>query len=201
MKFEIDLKDAAAGNLDQDTNARSNLFICCTGKLTANSGTGITISCLTLRNHKSILRQMTAGPARKIRKALKNGLETRACGTELFDDFYSIYRENIKRLGSFGLPPMFFELLLSNYRRGEAVVVVCYHNGFVIGASILLTFAGYAENLCFATARHFNRLYISYLLHYTMLCRAQQAGFSEKRNRAVCKSTSSNGPTSFCPVW
>lgn len=176
VNLEVDLTDAATSNLDQAAKAKSELFIRCTSKFTANAATGKMISCLFLSNDKSILQQMPAGPARKIRKAIKNGLEIRTGGAALLHDFYSIYRENIQRLGSFGLPLQFFKLMLSNYRHGEAVVVVCYHNGNAIGASILLTFAGYAENLWFATARHSNRLYTSYLLHYTMLGRAQQAG-------------------------
>ena len=153
-----------------------DLFIRCTSKLAENAAEGKTISRLSLLAEIPVMEQLPAGPARKTRKALKNGLEVKTGGAELLNDFYRVYRGNIKRLGSFGLPLQFFSLLISNYRNGDARVVVCYHQGRAVGASIVLTFAKYAENLWFATEPDSNRLYPSYLLHYTMLNIAQASG-------------------------
>jgi lipid II:glycine glycyltransferase (peptidoglycan interpeptide bridge formation enzyme) len=166
---------------DENTNSvtasiHSSLLIRCQQEMSAFSGSGKEISLIQLDASKPVLAQLPSGPARKIRKALKNGLELKRGGSALLPDFYSIYRRNIKQLGSFGLPFKFFQQLLNNYNHGLAVVYVVYYNGRAIGASLLLGFMGYAENLWFADDKAYSRLYTTYLLHYGMMQDAQAAG-------------------------
>jgi len=123
----------------------------------------------------------------KIRKAIRNGVTTRAGGVELLDDFYQVYRQNIYHLGSFGLPKRFFEVLMRDYSGGKAQIVIADYHGKPVGSAILLTWLHYAENPWFATQRSHNHLYTSYLLHYEMMksaigagCRVYSFGYSNK---------------------
>lgn len=137
---------------------------------------GKVLSIIRLNPALEVMPQLPPGPARKVRKAIKNGVQLTSGGAELLPEFYRVYRRNIRRLGSFGLPLQFFETLLSTYRNGEVKVYVCHYRGRAVGASVLLTYTTCAENLWFASSREANKLYVSYLLHYGMMQDAQAAG-------------------------
>lgn len=124
----------------------------------------------------SIVDQLPRGPRYKIRRAFNNGLVIRKGAAELLPAFYSLYRNRIHQLGSFGLPLGFFLNLLTLYRYGAANIFVCYHEGSPVGASILLKFLDYSENMWFATLPGHNKLYTSYLLHFAMMTDAVNNG-------------------------
>lgn len=150
---------------------------------------------------ESIEAQMNAFPAAisyKIRKALRNGVTTRAGGKELLDDFYQVYRQNIYHLGSFGLPKHFFEVLMQDYSGGTAQIVIADYQGKPVGSAILLTWLHYAENPWFATQRSHNHLYTSYLLHYEMMKSAIGAG---SRMYSFGYSTKGRGVHRYKQQW
>lgn len=112
----------------------------------------------------------------KIGKAARIGITIRGGGVELLEDFYTVYRRNIHQLGSIGLPFHFFSVLMTNYTGGTATVLVAYFGDKPVGSAILLSWLHYAENPWFATLRKFNRLFVSYSLHWEMIRLAIQDG-------------------------
>lgn len=147
------------------------LFECrCFHRLSSHYKENKTVSILQLQPTFD-LQQNCFSPSvrRKIRKAKKNGIEIEVGGGELCDAFYEVYRKNIHRLGSFGLPKRFFIRLFTIYNRGMAKIIIARINGRIVGSAIILTYLGFAENPWFATLKEANKLYVSYLLHNTMI--------------------------------
>lgn len=117
----------------------------------------------------NILDIFPSNVRRKIRKSFKNGITVKSGGSELLDLFYGVYTANIKKHGSFGLPKCFIRNLLDHYKNGKVKIVLAYYEESVVGAAIIQTFNGVAENIAFATLESFNYLYVSYALHYSMM--------------------------------
>jgi|GEM_PF-1795143 len=118
----------------------------------------------------------SASVRRKVRKAMRNDLETTIGGVELLSEFYGVYRQNIRELGSFGLPLKFFRNLAEGYKDGHCRMVIARHEGKPVGSAIMLTFGDQAENAWFATLGKYNRFYVSYLLHHAMIQEAHSLG-------------------------
>jgi hypothetical protein len=127
-------------------------------------------------NRQQQLQAFSSNVRRKINKSRSNGFVLQTGGIELLGDFYKVYRSNIRRLGSFGLPKLFFKNLLHLYQNGQAVAFVAYLGGKPAGASILLTFLNRAENGWFSSLKPLNRLYVTYFLHDAMMDYAIKAG-------------------------
>lgn len=132
--------------------------------------TGKVIPMIQLGDSESSqLENFSGNVRRKIRKSAKNGIETLAGKEELLNEFYQVYRKNIHQLGSFALPFRFFKNLLSQYKQGTACIVLAKLGTKVVGASILITYLGFAENAWFASLKEFNRFYVTYALHHKMI--------------------------------
>jgi hypothetical protein len=127
-----------------------------------------TISFLPVKQNAAIhLSSLPAGVRHKIRKAGRNGITVRAGGIELLDDFYPVYRQNIQRLGSFGLPKRFFENLLT-LAADQSKVFIAQKGAKNMGAAILVNFESHTENPWFASTLEGNRQFVTYALHFAM---------------------------------
>jgi hypothetical protein len=114
-------------------------------------------------------RRFNGNVRRKINKSLRNQITIQTGSFELVDAFYEVYRSNIHRLGSFGLPKTFFQNLLKNYQHGASEIFLARRQGKIAGAAILLTFLNVAENGWFSSVESYNRLYVTYRLHAAMM--------------------------------
>jgi hypothetical protein len=111
-------------------------------------------------------------PARQLRKALKSeeaGCTIKQGGKEFLADFYLVYSRNMLHLGSPVLPFRFFELLIDEYSDGHHLFFCVYRNGKPVGASFLISYAGFFENTWFSTQTESNSYFPSYLLHREMI--------------------------------
>jgi hypothetical protein len=136
--------------------------------------------------------------ARKIRRAIRHGLKTETGGLELLNDFYSVYRRNIQELGSFGLPKKFFHHLVNGYTDGDCLLVMVRHEGKALGAGLLLTWGGAAENAWFATLGRYNHMYVSYLLHFALMREAARRGC---HTYSMGRSTTGSGVHRYKQQW
>jgi hypothetical protein len=146
-------------------------------KLAQHYNTSKVLSLLSLK--QSMDEQMTelsSNLRRKIRKAKTNGISVTKGGIELLPAFYKIYRKEIHRHGSFGVPIAFFRNLIDDYSFGKVSVFLANHNGKIVGSSIMMTYLGYSENPAFATEPESNRMYSSYSLHNAMIQAAIEEG-------------------------
>lgn len=142
-----------------------------------------------LEDHDRQYERFSAGVRRKIRKSQSNGITVKSGGAELVDAFYKVYRSNIRRLGSFGLPKSFFKNLMDGYQFGFAKVFIAALDQKPVGAAILLNFATHAENGWFASLQQYNRQYVTYALHDAMIryaidkkCQVYSFGRSTKQS-------------------
>jgi lipid II:glycine glycyltransferase (peptidoglycan interpeptide bridge formation enzyme) len=127
-----------------------------------------TISFLPLQPDESAhLCALPSSVRYKILKADRNGIIIKTGGVELLDSFYPVYRQNIQRLGSFGLPKRFFYHLLTIAAERSAVFIACQETK-ILGASILISLDNHAENPWFASSPEGNKKYATYAMHYAM---------------------------------
>lgn len=120
---------------------------------------------------------LTSNMRRKTRKAIKNGMNIQVGGLDLLSDFYSIYKGNMKKLGSPHFSIGFFKCLLESYGRGEAKIFCTYHEGKPIGGAFVLSYLDYFENCWFSTDQRFNGLYTSIYLYWEMIKYAVNGGY------------------------
>ncbi len=120
-------------------------------------------------NIQSVHLLLSSNVKRKIARSCTLGVEVIQGGAEILEDFYSVYKQNMKSHGS---PPMsldFLKKLITNYKYGKASVFVAYYKKKVVGASISLGYQDFMENTWFSTLRKYNRYYVSYALHWAMM--------------------------------
>ncbi|MEA3443784.1 MAG: peptidoglycan bridge formation glycyltransferase FemA/FemB family protein [Bacteroidota bacterium] len=167
--------------------------------LTDNYANHKTISEICLAaTMDSQMQSFSPSVKRKIRKARSNGIEIFVGDSEYLKDFYSVYRKNIHRLGSFALPYRFYENLLCDYSNGICKIIIAKLQGKVVGSAILLSFMDYSENPWFATLKEYNRLYVSYALHEKML----ELAIAEKcRVYSMGRSTIDSGVHKYKMQW
>jgi len=126
-----------------------------------------------------LLNMMSSNLSRKVNKAKKSGIITKAGGSELLDDFYKLYSRNIYKLRSLSYRKKFFEDLMETYECGEVKIFISYKEDEVVGAAILAFYNGFYENMFFATSSKSRKDYVSDLLHWEMI------NYSIKKNNAI----------------
>ena len=116
-----------------------------------------------------MLEFLSSNLRRKIRKTMTNGLEVKQGGTELLDDFYSVYSRNMHRLGSPVFSKSFFQALFDNYKNGNIRIFLSVINGKTVGAAFLMSYYGFYENTWFSSNRPFKKYLVSDHLHWQMI--------------------------------
>jgi len=122
---------------------------------------------------------------RKIKKAQLSDLEIvvfeqnhpKIRRNKLLEDFFLVYRKNMKRLGSPHLPLQFFNHLFDEYQFGIIYGVVLYHDGLPVGGAINTSYDDFVENNWFATDWDYNSRYTSYLLNWVLIQEALRHKF------------------------
>ncbi len=131
------------------------------------------ISVISLEGgYDAVMSRLNSNVRRKISRAARYGIVVKHSGTELTDDFYSVYRKTIHKHGSFGMPKDFFR----NIEPEEGSLFVAYLNNKPIGSARLSLLMDSAENTAFATLPCYNKLYTSYALHHAMIQHALENG-------------------------
>jgi hypothetical protein len=173
--------------LDYDTDPSYPWFIRSTMPINTSRDPFKVINELTLDPLKDVFEQLPHGPRHKIRKSIRNQLVVVKGTGNLLQRFYPEYMKRMHQLGSFGLPYLFFSNIFRFYKHGEANIFICFLDDKIIGASILLKFLDYSENMWFFTDPAYNNLYPSYALHHEMIsdslasgCRKYSMGRSTK---------------------
>ena len=128
------------------------------------------LSWLTLEaTENAQLYTFSSNLRRKINKSQSNGFKIGCGNSKYTTDFYSIYQKSMHRLGSPTLSLRFYQFIVSNYSEGICKIFVVYFGGTIAGAAVLLSYKTFFENCWLATNPMLNKLYISYLLHWTMI--------------------------------
>lgn len=139
--------------------------------------------------------QMMAGFAQKhrhnIRRALKNGLEVRAGGAELLDDFYALMSLSWKELGTPLYRREYFADVLTRFGT-DARIFVAYHEGKPIATAFNGYHRGTAEGMWAGVDPAYHQLQPNYVLYWEMIrdcclrgCTAFHLGRSTKDSGSV----------------
>jgi len=133
----------------------------------------------------------------QIRRPGKEGLEARIGGTELLDDFYSVFLVNMRDLGSPVHGVGLFTNALSEFRESAKIVVV-YRGDRPVAGSVIVGFRDTLENPWASALREYRRLSPNMLLYWTMLEYACDHGFGAFD---FGRSTPGDGTYKFKEQW
>ncbi|WP_421132053.1 FemAB family XrtA/PEP-CTERM system-associated protein [Alteromonas sp. A079] len=105
----------------------------------------------------------------QIRKAEKNGLTVQlGVNTALIDDFYSVYAQNMRDLGSPVHAKRWFQHIVSAY--GDSCIVsVVYKDDVAIGGGLVIKNNAQASIPWASTLRDYNKLAPNMLLYWSLL--------------------------------
>ena len=128
----------------------------------------------------ALLSQFKSKLRSQIRKAEKNGLtmkmaENFAEHKQLLDDFYDVYKQNMRQLASPVHSRKWFERILANYDDAARVCVV-YTEELAIGAGIVLINGQMAAIPWASTLSQHNRLAPNMLLYWSLLANVTDNG-------------------------
>lgn len=142
---------------------------------------------LPSRRHKVAMRlRLEASPERQwaaldrkirnqVRKAERSGLEAEQGGAELVDDFYEVFRRNMRDLGTPVYGVRFFREALAAFPESMRVAVVRL-SGRPVASSITLAHRSTIEVPWASALREFNPLCPNVLLYWHMLRDACERG-------------------------
>jgi FemAB-related protein (PEP-CTERM system-associated) len=133
----------------------------------------------------------------QVKKPIKEGLYSRIGGIELLNDFYNIFSENMRDLGS----PVHSKRLMSNVLYmfpDQAKIIIIYDDGTPVAASMIIGFKDVLENPWASSLRQFSRKSPNMLLYWTMLEFACDHGY---RFFDFGRSTPDEGTYNFKAQW
>jgi len=135
-------------------------------------------------NAEQLWRELPAKVRNQVRKARKCGCSARVGAEELLDDFYQVFSENMRDLGS---PVHAMQLFASvlQHLRGRAQIVMVSVNGRPAAAAIVLHCGGILANPWAASLRALRPMCPNMLLYWSMLefgCRLGCTGFDFGRS-------------------
>jgi len=124
-------------------------------------------------------RAMWEGLDRKVRnqvrKAEKSGLTAHIGGEELLDEFYEVFSENMRDLGTPVISRTFFREILRQFPR-RTRVFLSRHGARPVAASLTYSYRETAEVPWASSLRSYRSSAPNMLLYWTMLLHASEAG-------------------------
>jgi serine/alanine adding enzyme len=112
----------------------------------------------------------------QIRKPTKEGLSAKIGSIELFDDFYRVFSENMRDLGS----PVHSKRLIRSVFEvfpGDAKIAVVYKQDEPTAGSVVIGFKDVLENPWASSLRKYSKLSPNMLLYWSMLDYACERGY------------------------
>lgn len=133
----------------------------------------------------------------QIRRPLKDGLTVKVGGTELLNDFYRVFAENMRDLGSPVHSKKFIENLLNELPESTRIFMV-YKGDTPLACSLTLGHGKILANPWASSLRRYSRLSPNMLLYWSMLEYACDHGFS---SFDFGRSTPDEGTYKFKKQW
>lgn len=113
----------------------------------------------------------------QIRKGEKNGLVVRQGGGELLNDFYTVFTENMRDLGTPVYSKMFFQLILESFPKTSRLLVVYGQDAHPLACGFLLGYRDRLEIPWASSLRAFNYLQTNMFLYWNCLKFACEEGY------------------------
>jgi serine/alanine adding enzyme len=127
---------------------------------------------------KDLLDSFKSKLRSQIKKALKEGLETRIGGEELLVDFYKVFSENMRDLGS----PVHSIGMMKNVVAefaDTAKVIMVYRGHEPVACGMMIGFSNVMEHPWASSLKKYSRLSPNMLLYWAMLEYACDNGFKQ----------------------
>ncbi len=112
-----------------------------------------------------------------VRKAMKSSLEATAAGAELLDEFYKVFAQNMRDLGTPVYGRDFFAGIVRAFPQ-QALINVVRYEGKAVAASFLFGFRDYLEVPWSSSLREYLSLQPNMLLYWKNLCLAGEKGYA-----------------------
>jgi len=132
----------------------------------------------------------------QIRKGMKSGLTVDVGRAEMADDFYAVFSQNMRDLGTPVYPRKLFEHVLERIESARAVIVRLGERP--VGAGITIPFRDEVELPWASSIRAFNHVSVNNVLYWEVL---RQAIGSAARRFDFGRSTPGDGPFNFKAQW
>ncbi len=128
-----------------------------------------------LTEKEDIMQLFSSSIRRKIRKSIKEGIIIKSGKSRnLIRDFYRVYSQRMREKN---LLPTSKQVLLNSVNSDTTTVFVAYKDNKIVGGATLTNLNnGVCANELFATKKQYNKYYISYLLHLSMMKYSLSAG-------------------------
>lgn len=133
----------------------------------------------------------------KVRKSMSFGLTAEFGGRELLDDFYRVFCENMRDLGTPVYSPDFFSEILRVFPEDSHLCVV-RHQGTAVAASFLSGFRDTVEAVWSSSIRRYLSMKPNMFLYWNLFCFAGQRGY---RIFDFGRSTVGSGTHDFKLQW
>jgi FemAB-related protein (PEP-CTERM system-associated) len=133
----------------------------------------------------------------KIRKAVKSGLTSEMLGEDALSDFYAIFAENMRDLGT----PVYSRALFREIFRvfpADTRICVVRHHGKPVAASLMMEFRETIETIWGSSRRQYQSMAPETLKYWTMLRFAAEGGY---RIFDFGRATVGSGPHRFKLHW
>jgi FemAB-related protein (PEP-CTERM system-associated) len=144
----------------------------------------ITLQLPLPEDEETLWKQFTTKVRNKIRKTQQNNVEVKQGGIELVDDFYKVYTQNMRDLGSPPHSGRFFRLIVEYFPKNTKLFAV-YLDGRAIAASLTLTDRNAFRVPWSGTVQQGKSLNTNMILYWSMLaeaCRASTKSFDFGRS-------------------
>lgn len=105
----------------------------------------------------------------QIRRPLKENMYAKTGGMELLEDFYQVFTENMRDLGTPVLPKHFFESIFETFPERASIVTVYTSDHIPAAASFLINYKNCMEIPWASSVRKFNRFSPNMLLYWQSL--------------------------------
>lgn len=147
-------------------------------------------------DHEKVFNGFDRQIRRRIRKGYKSGCEI-DISNKYLDDFYDIYRTNMRLLGSPAHKRSFYSKILSHFPDNYTILVVIYKNK-VIGAQFLSYFKNTVYLPLASSLREFNKYSPNHLLYWESIKFGCENGYELSD---FGRSTIGTGPYIFKKQW
>ncbi len=133
----------------------------------------------------------------QIRRPEKDGVEVKIGRSELVDEFYSVFAENMRDLGTPVYTRRLFENMLETFPE-SSWLVIAHREGEPLAAGFLLGYGDMLEIPWASSLRRFNRLAPNMLMYWHALKHAVEQGY---KNFDFGRSTPGEGTYKFKAQW
>lgn len=148
-------------------------------------------------NSEFLMKSFNSKLRSQIRKPIKEGLTAKIGGVELVDDFYNIFAENMRDLGSPVHSKKFIAETLKAFPNTANVFIV-YGDRKPLAGSVTIGFKDMLSNPWASSLRRYSHLAPNMLLYWSMLEFACQQGY---KRFDFGRSTPGEGTYKFKEQW